>query len=149
MDKIIIGRREKISFPSFGSELIWAKIDTGAYTSTLHAEDIRVEQLDGKEILKFVPFKDTDKTYTGKTQKAGNFRKKVVKNSFGQDEERYLITIRVNIAGEEFDTEFTLSNRTKMRNSILLGRQTLRGKYLIDVERVNVSKAIRKKNMGS
>ncbi|MFC3880219.1 ATP-dependent zinc protease [Algoriphagus namhaensis] len=144
MGKIIIGRREKISFPSFGPDLIWAKIDTGAYTSTLHAEDVRVEMENDKEVLKFVPFKSSDKTYTGKTQKAENFRKKIVKNSFGDDEERFLITIRVMIAGEVFDTEFTLSNRSKMRNSILLGRQTIRGKYLIDVERVNLSKSYRK-----
>lgn len=144
MDKKIIGRREKISFPSFGPELIWAKIDTGAYTSTLHAEEIRVEEENGKEVLKFIPFQTTDKTYTGKTQKADVFRKKVVKSSFGDDEERFLITVRVLIAGEEFDTEFTLSNREKMRNSILLGRQTLRGRYLIDVERVNLSREFRK-----
>lgn len=143
MDKKVIGRREKISFPSFGQELIWAKIDTGAYTSTFHAEEVRIENENGKEILKFIPFKTSDKIYTGKTQQVEEFKKKIVKNSFGDDEERYLIKIQVIIAGENFNTEFTLSNRSRMRNSILLGRQTIRGKYLIDVERVNLSKAFR------
>ena len=51
MEKKIIGRKEKISLPKLGLKLVWAKIDTGAYTSSIHAEQIREEEYKGKKVL--------------------------------------------------------------------------------------------------
>ncbi|WP_332911449.1 RimK/LysX family protein [Algoriphagus boritolerans] len=67
-----------------------------------------------------------------------------MKNSFGQAEVRYLIVTKIKIAGETFSAEFTLSDRSNMKNSILLGRKILRDKFLVDVNKVNLSKAYRK-----
>ena len=127
MEKKIIGRKEKISLPDLGLKLVWAKVDTGAYTSSVHAENIRLENREGKEVV------------------VENFREKKVKNSFGHAETRFLIITKMILAGETFDAEVTLTDRSSMKNAILLGRKTLRNRFLVDVSGMNLAKAYRKK----
>lgn len=145
MEKKKIGRKEKISLPKVGLKLVWAKIDTGAFTSSLHAEGIREEEEDGKKVLKFELLMPGHRDFTGKTLSFEEYKQKKVKNSFGQEETRYLIATKIKIAGETFLAEFTLSDRSSMKNSILLGRKILQDKFLVDVNKVNLSKAYRKK----
>ena len=145
MGKKIIGRKEKISLPELGLKLAWAKIDTGAFTSSLHAEHIREETVDGKKVLLFEALMPGHKHFTGDTLRFENYREKKVKNSFGQAETRFLIVTKIRIAGEVFPAEFTLSDRSSMKNSILLGRKVLQDRFLVDVNGVNLSKALRKK----
>lgn len=145
MEKKIIGRKEKISLPQLGLKRVWAKIDTGAYTSSLHAEDIREEIINGKKVLRFEVLMEGHKDFTGKTLSFEKYREKKVKNSFGQAETRFLIVTKIRIAGETFPAEFTLSDRSSMKNSILLGRKILRDKFLVDINGANLSKAYRKK----
>lgn len=144
MEKKVIGRKEKITLPELGLKSVWAKIDTGAFTSSLHAEKIREEEQDGKRLLKCEILMPGHKNFTGKTLAFEEFKQKKVKNSFGQAEVRYLIVTKIKIAGETFAAEFTLSDRSSMKNSILLGRKILRDKFLVDVNKVNQSKAYRK-----
>lgn len=143
MEKKVIGRKEKISLPDLGLKSVWAKIDTGAFTSSIHAESIREEVENGKSVLKFEILMPDHKEFTGKTLSFEEYKQKKVKNSFGQAETRFLVVTRIKIAGEIFFAEFTLSDRSSMRNSILLGRKILQDKFLVDVNRVNLSKAYR------
>ena len=145
MEKKIIGRKEKISLPDLGLKLVWAKVDTGAYTSSVHAENIRLENRDGKEVLVFEALLPDHKKFTGKEVVVENFREKKVKNSFGQAETRYLIITKMILAGETFDAEVTLTDRSSMKNAILLGRKILRNRFLVDVSGMNLAKAYRKK----
>ncbi len=145
MEKKVIGRKEKISLPELGLKLVWAKIDTGAFTSSLHAENIREEVVDGKKVLLFEALMPGHKDFTGTTLRFEDYREKTVKNSFGQAETRFLIQTQFRLAGEAFFAEFTLSDRSSMKNSILLGRKILQGRFLVDVTRVNLSKVYRKK----
>jgi hypothetical protein len=143
MDKKIIGRKEKISLPILGLSLVWAKVDTGAYTSSIHAESITVEEVHGKRILSFQPLMEGHKAFTGQTVYFDQFTEKNVKNSFGNVETRYLIETTIKIAGEQYLSEFTLSDRTNMRNAILLGRKTLKNRFFVDVDKVNLARAHR------
>lgn len=144
MEKKVIGRKEKITLPGLGLKSVWAKIDTGAFTSSIHAEEIREEDEDGEKVLKFQILMPGHKNFTGKTLSFEEYKQKKVKNSFGQAETRYLVLTRIKIAGETFSAEFTLSDRSSMKNSILLGRKILQDKFLVDVNKVNLSKAYRK-----
>lgn len=139
----IIGRKEKITLPELGLNLVWAKIDTGAYTSSLHAEEIRLEEKEGKTVLKFQALLPGHQKFSGKTLEFEKFREKKVKNSFGQTEVRFLIETKIQLAGETFRAEFTLTDRSSMKNSILLGRKILRGKFLVDVSKINMGKPYR------
>ncbi|MDP4657575.1 MAG: ATP-dependent zinc protease, partial [Algoriphagus sp.] len=91
MEKKVLGRKEKITLPELGLNLVGAKIDSGAYTSSLHAEEIRIEEVSGKKLLYFKILMPDHQKYTGKTLAFDSFREKKVKNSFGQAEVRYLI----------------------------------------------------------
>lgn len=145
MAKKIIGRKEKISLPKLGLKLVWAKIDTGAFTSSLHVENIREEIEEGEKVLRFEVLMAGHKDFTGKTLSFRSYRQKQVKNSFGQTETRFLIVTKIRIAWETFPAEFTLSDRSSMKNSILLGRKILQGRFLVDVNGANLSKVYRKK----
>jgi hypothetical protein len=145
MEKKVLGRKEKITLPELGLNLVRAKIDTGAYTSSLHAEEIRIEEVKGRKLLYFKILMPGHQKYTGKTLIFESYREKKVKNSFGQVEVRYLIETKLQLAGETFRAEFTLTDRSSMRNSILLGRKILRGRFLVDVSQTNLGKPYRKK----
>lgn len=145
MDRKIIGRKEKVSLPELGLNLVWAKVDTGAYTSSIHAENLEVIEVDGKRLLKFLPLLPGHKSFTGDMVTFEHFREKKVKNSFGHAEVRYLIETTFELADETYSAEFTLSDRSSMRNAILLGRKILRNRFLVDVCKVNLAKQHRKK----
>ena len=133
--KQIIGRKERITLEEWGLKNITAKIDTGAYTSAIHCEYTQVKKLGGKEILEFIVLSP----YKHQLISTEHFSQKKVKNSFGHVEIRYKVTTKIRIFGQDYDAEFTLSERSKMKNPILLGRKVLKGRFLIDVDKVHLS----------
>jgi hypothetical protein len=138
--KKLIGRREKITLPEWSLKNVTGKIDTGAYTSSIHCEYVEEKEVDGKKVLLFKVLEPSDKKYNGKILRSENYSQKKVKNSFGQAEIRYKVTTKVIMFDVEFDAEFTLTDRSKMRNPILLGRKILIGRFIVDVQEVNLSK---------
>ena len=120
--KTIIGSEEFVSFPELNLDLIHARIDTGATTSSLGVKTIREV---GTSIECLLPNK--------KTIVFNEFKKKLVKSSFGNSEERYVVKILVDVLGRKIRTDFTLANRSKMKFPILIGRKMLRGKFIVDV----------------
>jgi hypothetical protein len=132
----LIGRREHVSFPLLGIFNIEAKIDTGAYTSSLHCEDISVITESDKSVLKFTiaqPGSNDTKTFY-----FNEFTKKKIKNSFGEMEERYIIRSIVVIGKKKIKSNLSLSNRDNMRYPVLIGRKLIKGKFLIDPNQVHV-----------
>jgi hypothetical protein len=140
MHKKTIGRRERLDFPEWKLKRVTCKVDTGAYTSSIHCEYSEEREVDGKKILFFKVLSPEDKKYKGKIIQTEAYTRKKVKNSFGQEEIRYKVSTKVAMFGEEFEAEFTLTDRSKMRFPILLGRKIIRGRFLVDVEMVNLSK---------
>jgi len=126
-----IGTIESLSLPDEGIQDVLAKVDTGAYSSAIWASAIREQ--DGE--LSFVLFGETSPYYTGKVLTATNYKVTAVKNSFGQSELRYKVPIKIKLAGRTIRAQFTLANRTNNRYPILVGRRTLRSKFLVDVSR--------------
>ena len=138
--KKTIGRRERINLPEWGLKNVTGKIDTGAYTSSIHCSNIEEKEENGKMVLFFKVLDPSDKNYNDILLRSENYSQKKVKNSFGQAEIRYKVTTKVIMFGVEFDAEFTLTDRSKMRNPILLGRKMLIGRFIVDVQEVNLSK---------
>ncbi|WP_114751688.1 ATP-dependent zinc protease family protein [Pleomorphovibrio marinus] len=134
--KKVIGRKTKISLPEWEIEGVLAKVDTGAYTSAVHAEEVKEELEDGHQILKFSLLPPHHPKHTGNLIQTRNYTIKKVKNSFGQVEHRYKVKTKVDVMGDQIDAEFTLSDRKKMKNAILLGRKLLKGRFLVDVDLV-------------
>lgn len=137
--KKIIGRRERITLPDWKLKMIPAKVDTGAYTSSIHCTFVEEREIDGEMVLLYRVLGSADRKYKDIIHQTTDYTQKKVKNSFGQAEVRYKVKTKVIMFDEEFEAEFTLTDRSKMRNAILLGRKMIQGKFLVDVSEVNLS----------
>jgi hypothetical protein len=122
-----IGRAERIAFPAAGLVDVPAKVDTGAYRSSVWAEEIAVR--DGK--LYFRLLGDPH----GKLLSTEKYELVDVENSFGHHEERYSVYLTVVLAGRRVHTNFTLANRASKTYPVLLGRKLLKGKFIVDVSK--------------
>ena len=137
--RIIIGRRDRIDLPGLGYKNVRAKVDTGAFGCALHCSEIEVIQKAGKEVLSFVPLDPGYSAYRNEKCYFEHYRDKLVKNSGGESEHRYLISTPVVIFGKKIPTEFTLTDRSLMKYPVLLGRKFLRRHFIVDVNQKDVS----------
>lgn len=135
----ILGRKDKIAFPSFGLDHVPVKIDSGAYSCTMHCERIHLIQRDGKDVLEVVFLDPEISGYTGEVNYFDAFQRKIVKSSNGYAQERFFIKGTVQLFGKTYETVFSLTERTGLRNPILLGRRLLNKRFLIDTSKVNLS----------
>jgi hypothetical protein len=131
----VLGRYDRVDLPELGLKNIHAKIDTGAFTCSLHTQ--KVEVVDGK--LEFILLDEEHCEFTGKKFVFEQFQEKYFKNSFGEGERRFVIVTTIKILDEAITTEFSLSNRGSLKFPILIGRKILRDRYLIDVKKKNLS----------
>ncbi|MCA1747534.1 MAG: RimK/LysX family protein, partial [Bacteroidales bacterium] len=141
-------RRDKADFPELDLSNIDVKIDTGAYTSSIHCEQIR-EQGSGDE--RRIHFKLLDKShpeYNNKEFVFSKYMQKRVKNSFGVSEKRYVIETSIVLFGETFTSQFTLSERGEMKYPVLLGRKLLNRRFIVDTTKTNLSFKQKTKNTG-
>jgi hypothetical protein len=131
----ILGRYDRVDLPELGLSNIHAKIDTGAFTCSLHSHKAHV--VDGK--LEFILLDEEHPEFTGMKFVFDKFQVRNIKNSFGEVERRYIIVTTIRIFNEEITTEFSLSNRGSLKFPILIGRKILRDRFLIDVKQRNLS----------
>lgn len=133
----IIGRREKVDFPNLDLKGLVAKIDTGAYTSSLHCCKIReITRKNGTKYLFFIPLDIQHSKYTGVKFRTDNYKQKLVKSSNGKSELRFVILTQIKIGEEIFNTEITLTNRKDMKYPVLIGRKFIKYKFMVDVSKV-------------
>jgi hypothetical protein len=137
-NKIIIGRIEKVNFPELKLFGIEAKIDTGAYTSSIHCHDI-YEDLNKKTIL-FKLLDPSHPDYNVKDLEFVNYTKTIVKSSTGIPESRFKITTDIQIGDKLYKTKFTLTDREGMKFPVLLGRVVLSKRFVVDVNKKFVLK---------
>ena len=129
---ILVGWREWVAFPELGIDRIKAKIDTGARSSALHAHEIRYVRKGGRRYVRFkvYPVQKDDRTFVDARGEWLEERK--VRSSFGRVEVRPVIRTEVEMAGERWPIEVTLTRRDSMGFRLLLGRQALRGRCRVD-----------------
>lgn len=132
-----IGTSEAVSLPDFGLENVPAKVDTGADSSAIWASNIF--EKDGE--LHFTLFDPSSTYYRGEEVKTRKYSLVTVKNSFGQKEVRYKVSMKFRIANRTINVRITLANRSMNRYPILIGRRTLKGKFIVDVSIKNPSLA--------
>ena len=139
--KRIVGRRELVDFPEFNIQGVEAKVDTGAYTGAIHCSNIHVQHLpDGRDILRVQLLDDTHPNFNGRPMEFADFTLRDIKSSNGDVQERYVIQTTIRLFNEDFQTEFSLSDRSDMRYPVLIGRLLLRrGRFVVDVARRNLS----------
>jgi hypothetical protein len=127
-----IGWREWVSLPDLLIPRIKAKIDTGARSSSLHAFDIEVFERGRERLVRFKVHpvqRDTQHTVLSEAKLLGM---RQVRNSGGQQESRPVIGTTVELLGRRWLIELTLASRDAMGFRMLLGREALRGRCLVD-----------------
>jgi len=127
----IVGRAEEVSFPEFDLEKIPARIDTGARTSALWASNIHVVN----DTLYFTFFDESSAFYTGKEAAFTDFAEQMVASSNGMIERRYKVKLLIKLKGKKVRASFTLTNRATQVYPILVGRNILLGKFIVDVKK--------------
>ncbi|NNC95642.1 MAG: peptidase [Chitinophagales bacterium] len=138
-EKLIVGRKDKADFPLLRIRNIDVKFDTGAYTSAIHCHYIKEVVKNGKKKIVFRILDPDHSKYHNKLFSASDYRQKVIKNSFGNSETRFVINTEIVIFGNRYPIDLSLSERGNMRNPVLIGRKFIIGKFVIDVSRSNIS----------
>lgn len=142
-DKMIIGRREVANLPEFGLNHVDVKVDSGAYTSSIHVTHCKEIINEEGSLLEVIFLDEKHASFDNVKHYFKNFRIKKVKSSTGHDQMRYFIKCTIEILGRKIKTEFSLTERRGMRYPILLGRKLLNKRFIIDTSLVNISKQIK------
>lgn len=127
----LIGWKERIILPDWGLDSVLTKIDTGAQTSTIDSEQVEILP---RGRVRFTAIARRRPNVVGETVEADIVRMGKIRSSNGRLSERCVIVTKIRIGDSEFQTEFTLSERPRMKCRILLGRAALEGRFLVDTD---------------
>lgn len=135
-DKSEIGWKEWVALPELGIPAIKAKIDTGARTSTLHAFQVEETRVNGQKNVRFRihPLRNRDDIVL--ECEAPVLDRRLVRDSGGHEEERYVIAADIVLGENKWPIEITLTNRDDMLFRMLLGRSAMvQGGLMVDPAR--------------
>ena len=128
----VIGWREWVGLPDLGGAVIRAKIDTGARTASIHAFGLEVFERDGQDYARFAIHPDHRSPGPAVIVETPVLGHRSVRNPGGRSEERPIIRTKIVIGGYRFMTEVNLTRRDTMGMPMLLGRQTVRRRFVVD-----------------
>ena len=132
MSKLTIGWREWLALPKLEVPLIKAKVDTGARTSSLHAFDVETFRRRGVERVRFKIHPLQRSSRETIAAEAELIEHRLVKSSTGKQTLRPVIATTIDLMGSMWDIELTLINRDSMGFRMLLGREAIRGLFVVD-----------------
>lgn len=131
-EKRTVGWREWLSLPDIGIPAIKAKVDTGAKTSALHAFAVESFHEEGIAKVRFRIHPLQRKTSVVLTCEAPIVDRRMVTDSGGHKEMRYIICTTIDLGGISTRAEITLTDRDTMQFRMLLGRSALAGSCVVD-----------------
>lgn len=127
--KLIIGWRETVSLPDLGLDMIPAKIDSGARTTALHAEHIRLIERGGQTLVEFLP--DHHALDGADLIARPLVHVREITNTSGVPERRFIIRSMMHLGGRRRETDISLTDRAGMQFPIIIGRRALKGMRLL------------------
>lgn len=136
-EKRTIGRRERVCFPHWESPGMEAKVDTGAYTSSLHCKQMKLDR-DAMRVRFVIPDPKTGRVRDGVRVETAVRDVRSVRSSNGLTEERVVVKTEIELGNRMYPIELTLTDRSAMRYPVLLGRTFLSGRFLVDVSKRDI-----------
>lgn len=128
----VIGKEEWVVFPDLELPAVKAKVDTGAATSSLHAFNIHTFEESGNKYVTFEVHPLQNNFRVVKYCKALVIDTRLVKSSSGDTERRYVIKTNITLGMDTWEIEVTLTNRENMGYRMLLGREAITKRFLIN-----------------
>jgi len=132
VDKTIIGNLEICHLSELGIIDLEVRVDTGAKTSSLHVDNIKRFKKEGKPWVRFDLHPDIYNVENMVECKARISGIRRVKSSNGESQQRYVINTPITLGGMTWDKEITLTDRSDMTYLMLLGREGMGDKILVD-----------------
>ncbi|MWV28862.1 ATP-dependent zinc protease [Erythrobacter sp. GH3-10] len=126
--KPVVGWRELVGLPELGLSGIPAKIDTGARTSSLHAHVLDEFERDGQRFVQFA----VDWDGVRHQCEAVHVDIRGITSSNGETQSRYVIKTQLQIGDTQIRTDISLADRSEMKFPMLIGRTSLRRRFLVD-----------------
>ncbi|GAB2654365.1 ATP-dependent zinc protease [Vibrio panuliri] len=131
-EKLLVGWCETLSLPGLGIDKINAKVDTGARTSCLHAFKVESFSKEETQWVRFWLHPIQHNTEVEVVCEAKVVDARVVRDSGGHEEKRYVIETEMSLGGHTWPIEITLNNRENMAFRMLLGRTAMHGRIQVD-----------------
>ena len=134
--RVIAGWVEKVRIDNHDFD-VKAKLDTGARTSSIHANNIKSFKKDGERWVRFTLFLTDNKDNNHEIEmEKPRSRRTNIKNHDGEHDKRHVVDFEVCFNGRKITTEFTLADRREYIYDILLGRQFLKQTAIVDPKRI-------------
>lgn len=134
-----LGRKDKADFVEFALSGIDIKIDTGAYTSSIHCHYIREMVVDEQKVISFRLLDPGHKQYNNQEYQTSQYKQKVIRSSNGKAEKRFVIKTTIQLYETTYPIELSLSERGEMRFPVLIGRKFLIGRFTVDPAKFDLS----------
>lgn len=131
-EKFVIGRVELGDLPDLEISGLNVRVDTGAQTSSLHVDNLVEFEREGRKWVSFDIHPDIYNVERMVRREARVKACRIVKSSNACSEKRYVIDTRFRLGGREWKIQLTLTDRSGMTYLMLLGRQAMRGRVLVD-----------------
>jgi hypothetical protein len=131
-NKMVVGSLEECDLPDLGICSLHVRVDTGAKTSSLHVDNIDSFEKNGKSWVSFdlhPDIHDVDKVQRVNLPIKGQ---KVVKSSSADKEKRLVIKTLIRLGDKEWPIKLTLTDRSEMNYLMLLGREAMKDKIMVD-----------------
>ncbi len=132
MEKLIVGVVETCTLPDLSVSNLQIRVDTGAKTSSLHADDIKRFTKAGKPWVRFNIHPDVYNVERIVECSAKLHDIRSIKSSNGVAEERYVIKTSLQLGDQSWPIELTLTDRSDMSYLMLLGREGMGARVLVD-----------------
>ncbi|BFM07018.1 ATP-dependent zinc protease family protein [Halioxenophilus aromaticivorans] len=132
MEKLVIGAVEACSLPELSIEDLKIRVDTGAKTSSLHVDNLRCITKNNKPWVKFDIHPEAYSVDQVVHCEAKLHDIRSIKSSNGSSEERYVIKTMFQLGSQSWPIEITLTDRSDMSYLMLLGREGMSDRVLVD-----------------
>ncbi len=127
-----IGWKEWLALPDLNIQKVKAKVDTGARTSALHASWVDAYKKNYQQWVRFAIHPDQRNTDISLECDALVKDRRIVTDSGGHKQHRYVIETMVHLGPHFFVAEMTLTDRDTMKFRMLLGRTAIKGRFLVN-----------------
>ena len=133
--KMIVGALEQADLPELRISSLNMRVDTGAKTSSLHVDNIQLEEVEGVKWVSFDIHPDIHDVARVVRRSSKLKQTRTIKSSNGEREQRYVIDTQLCMGNQTWSIEVTLTDRSGMAYLMLLGREAMKGRLLVDPDK--------------